>query len=333
MKFPFRIVLALLLSSLPLTSLLAGDNTLESAYTLFTANKMAAAKQQVDAVLKKQPNNPAARFLKGRILGKQGKIKQAISVYKQLSKDHPGLPEPYNNLAAIYASQGEYHQARDALLSAINTHPSYAAAYENLGNIYSKMAIIAYNRALELDKQQKPVKLQLANIDRLVTVSGGPTTKSHAAVSTSNPAIAAATEKTTRKITRTPPKIEAKAEAETNAEHQEAQKIIETLYAWSQAWSSQKPVDYLTFYAPDFRIPGNMSRKAWERQRKQRVKKPRFIKITIESPEVLFIDNAHARLSFYQDYHSDKFRDKIRKTLLLQKINAQWRIIEEIVGG
>lgn len=329
MKSPFHIVLTLLLSFLPLASLQANDNTtLTSAYTLFNSNNMAAAAQQVEAILKKQPDDPAARFLKGRILGKQGKIDQAISIYQQLSKDYPGLPEPYNNLAALYAAQGDYHKARDALLNAINTHPSYAAAYENLGNIYSKMAIIAYNRALELDKQQKPVKLQLAYIDRLVTVPGRPVIENNPDISAPAPAIPAPpAEKTVHKVSRPAPV------AEPSSEHREAQKIIETLYAWSQAWSSQKPGDYLAFYAPDFRIPGNMSRKDWEQQRKQRVKNPRFIKIVIESPEVLFLDSTHARLSFYQDYHSDKFRDKIRKTLLLQKINTQWRIIEEIVGS
>lgn len=326
MNLPFRIILTLLLSSLPLTSLQA-DNTLESAYTLFASNKIAEAEQRVEVFLKQQPGNPAARFLKGRILGKQGKVKQAIAIYQQLSSEHPELPEPYNNLAALYASQGNYQKARDALLSAINTHPSYAAAYENLGNIYSKMAIIAYNRALEFDKPQKPVKLQLTYIDRLQINPRRPNAEKQIAVSTPKTAVAATTKKTTGKVARTPPIAEA------NTEHLEAQKIIETLYAWSQAWSSQVPGDYLTFYAPGFRIPANMSRKAWERQRKQRLTKPRFIKITIESPEVLFLDNTHARLSFYQDYHSDKFRDKIRKTLLLKKINAQWRIIEENVGS
>ncbi len=329
MKFPSRFILTILLTLLPLGGLQADDDTLASAYTLFNSNKMAEAKQQVDAILEKQPGNPAVRFLQGRILGKQGKTKRAISVYRQLSRDHPGLPEPYNNLAAIYAAQGEYHEARDALLSAINTHPSYAAAYENLGNIYSKMAIIAYNRALELDKKQKPVKLQLAYIDRLVTIPGQPPATTLTRAPTAKTVAVPVAKKTARKITRSP----SPPAVEPGNEHQEAQKIIETLYAWSQAWSSQKPVDYLTFYAPDFRIPGNMSRKTWERLRKQRVKKPRFIKITIESPEVLFLDSNHARLSFYQDYHSDKFRDKIRKTLLLQKINTQWRIIEEIVGS
>ena len=32
--------------------------------------------------------------------------------------DYPQLPEPYNNLAVIYAQQGDYEKARDALQAA-----------------------------------------------------------------------------------------------------------------------------------------------------------------------------------------------------------------------
>jgi len=47
----------------------------------------------------------------------------------------PELPEPYNNLAVLYAARGDHDGARDALLRAISTHPSYATAHENLGDI------------------------------------------------------------------------------------------------------------------------------------------------------------------------------------------------------
>src|SRR2546425_9737176 len=73
------------------------------------------------------------------------------SIFTKLTQDYPELPEPYNNLAVIYASQGQYEKARAALEQSIRTHPSYATAYENLGDVYAKLASQAYDKALQLD--------------------------------------------------------------------------------------------------------------------------------------------------------------------------------------
>ena len=64
-----------------------------------------------------------ARFLKGLIFADQGNAKDAIDMFLQLTEDYPDLPEPYNNLAVIYASQGQYDKARGALEQSIRTHP------------------------------------------------------------------------------------------------------------------------------------------------------------------------------------------------------------------
>jgi tetratricopeptide (TPR) repeat protein len=64
------------------------------------------------------------------ILTEQGNSKEAIEIFTKLTQDYPELPEPYNNLAVIYASQGQYDKARAALEQSIRTHPSYATAYE-----------------------------------------------------------------------------------------------------------------------------------------------------------------------------------------------------------
>ncbi|PJC02445.1 MAG: DUF4440 domain-containing protein, partial [Gallionellales bacterium CG_4_9_14_0_8_um_filter_59_50] len=77
------------------------------------------------------------------------------------------LPEPYNNLAVLYAGQGQYEKAKVALEMAIRTHPSYATAHENLGDIYAKMASQAYDRALQLDKSNADTRTKLALIQDL----------------------------------------------------------------------------------------------------------------------------------------------------------------------
>jgi tetratricopeptide (TPR) repeat protein len=91
------------------------------------------------------------RFLKGVIQTQAGSTAEAIATFQALTQDYPELPEPYNNLAALYASQNELDKARTALEMAVRMNPSYAIAHENLGDIYARMATQSYGRALQLE--------------------------------------------------------------------------------------------------------------------------------------------------------------------------------------
>ncbi len=114
--------------------------------------------------------NVTFRFLKGLILTRLNELDQARDLFVELTQQHPDLPEPYNNLAVIYASQGEFEKARESLLQAISTHPSYATAHENMGDIYAKMASKAYNQALELDSDNTSAKAKLSLVNDLFFV-------------------------------------------------------------------------------------------------------------------------------------------------------------------
>jgi Flp pilus assembly protein TadD len=94
----------------------------------------------------------------------QGRSEAAISVFRALSEDFPELPEPYNNLAVIYAQKGDLNAARIALETAIRTAPDWAVARENLGDVYVRLATAEYDRAAKLDRDNKsaPAKLLLA---------------------------------------------------------------------------------------------------------------------------------------------------------------------------
>src|SRR6266550_3308925 len=95
------------------------------------------------------------------------RVPEAIQVFTGLTEDFPELPEPYNNLAVLYASQGNYDKAKSALELAIHTHPSYATAHENLGDIYAQLASRAYDRALQLDKGNTSAQVKLALVKEL----------------------------------------------------------------------------------------------------------------------------------------------------------------------
>ncbi len=159
-----KISLGTALCALLSFSLAAGADDIQDANKLFKQGQNAQALEKVNAVLATKPKDAQARFLKGLIVNEQGDTEGAIKIFSALTDDYPELPEPYNNLAVLYASQGQYEKAKVALELAIRTHPSYATAHENLGDIYAKMASQAYDRALQLDKSNTTTQTKLALI-------------------------------------------------------------------------------------------------------------------------------------------------------------------------
>jgi tetratricopeptide (TPR) repeat protein len=91
------------------------------------------------------------RFLKGLIEQDSGKPQDAIATYNLLIQDYPELPEPYNNVAVLYAAQGQYDRARQSLEMAIRTNSQYAIAHENLGDVYARLAHQAYQQSQRLE--------------------------------------------------------------------------------------------------------------------------------------------------------------------------------------
>jgi tetratricopeptide (TPR) repeat protein len=139
---------------------------------LVRSGKLAEALTKADQHLTTKPRDPQMRFLKGVIQTESGKPNDAISTFLRLTEDYPELPEPYNNLAVLYASQNQYDKARAALEMAIRTNPSYAVAYENLGDVYAKLASQAYSKALQLDSKNTGVQPKLGLIRNLFSSPG-----------------------------------------------------------------------------------------------------------------------------------------------------------------
>src|SRR5688572_612119 len=137
------------------------DETQDAA-KLLKAGQHKEALERVNKALAAKPRDAQARFLKGVILTEQGNTREAIDIFTRLTQDYPELPEPYNNLAVIYAGQGQYERARVTLEQSIRTHPSYATAYENLGDVYAKLASQAYDKALQLDKSNTGAQNKLS---------------------------------------------------------------------------------------------------------------------------------------------------------------------------
>lgn len=117
---------------------------------LVQGGKGAEALKRIDAVLSRQPADVQMRFMKGVMLS-ETRPAEAIAIFTRLTQDYPKLPEPYNNLAVLYAAAGQYDKAKVALDKAIRTNPSYATAFENLGDVHARLASQAYDKALQID--------------------------------------------------------------------------------------------------------------------------------------------------------------------------------------
>ena len=144
---------------------------LAEAARLIHDGQYAPALTKIDGVLATDAKNPQARFLKGVLQADQNETDAAVATFQQLTEDYPELPEPYNNLAVIWAQQGDYDKARRALEVALLTRPDYAIAHENLGDIYARLASVEYDRAIALDKINKSAQTKLTLVRELFAVA------------------------------------------------------------------------------------------------------------------------------------------------------------------
>ena len=133
---------------------------LEEVKKLIAAGRSKQALAFADDQLVKNPRNAQMRFVRGVILSDMNDNDAARAAFQQLTEDFPELPEPYNNLAVLYAAAGELDKARAALELALLARPDYATAHENMGDVYLQMASDAYQRASTLQPGNRAVSQQ-----------------------------------------------------------------------------------------------------------------------------------------------------------------------------
>ena len=316
---------------------------------LLKAGKAAEALTKADQRLSATPRDPQLRFLKGVAQADSGKPADAVATFTKLTEDYPELPEPYNNLAVLYANQNQLDKARTALEMAIRTNPSYATAHENLGDIYAKLASQAYNKALQLDAANATsVKPKLALIRELFSADIAKGAKPAAAapapavVATQRPAPApapAAAPAPTPAPAATaaaPAATPAPAPAAPDAAKQEAAKdakeVTAAVQAWAAAWAAKDMKAYLAAYGKDFDPPGRMTRAAWEKERESRIVGKSKITVQVSDLNVS-VNGNKATARFRQAYSADSLNVSSRKTLDLVESNGRWLIVREATGG
>lgn len=326
---------------------------------LMKQGQLSQALEKTEQLIAAKPRDAQGRFLKGLILTESGRQQDAIAIFTRMTEDFPELPEPYNNLAVLYAQQKQYDKARTALEMAIRTHPSYAIAHENLGDVYAKLASQAYDKALQLDSSNKSTQSKLSMIKDLITTSTKPGTKpatptesaapaptkvaaAEPAKAAPAPAAPAATKPAEKPIEKPAepvadakkaepkPSPEAKVEKAAVPSGVEAD-ITKALQSWASAWSNKDVKAYLNHYASDFQTPGGMPRKAWESERAQRIDKPGKIQVSVDNFKIS-VAGDKATVKFRQHYTSATLKTSAAKTIVLVKSGSRWLIQQERVG-
>jgi tetratricopeptide (TPR) repeat protein len=317
---------------------------------LVRAGQLTEAMAKADQYLASKPRDPQMRFIKGVIQSESGKMNEAIATFSKLTEDFPELPEPYNNLAVLYAAQGQFDKARSVLEMAIRTHPSYATAHENLGDVYAKLASQAYSKALQLDAGNAAVSPKLSLIRSLFSqepkkdraapatpvAEAKPSTRP-AAVPTATPgpaaapAVAAAPAAASAAVE---PRAPAPAKPTAKSPDQLDQEVSAAVQAWAKAWSDKDMNGYLGAYAGSFTPPSGQTRSAWEADRKARILPRSRISVVVSDLNVsIHSDGQRASVRFRQAYNSDNISVNSRKTLDMVKVGNRWQILRESTGS
>lgn len=309
----------------------ADESALRKPRELAAAGRHAQALEELNAVLARQPESVEAVLLKGVLLAESGRRKEAEQVFQDLARRFPQHPEPLNNLAVLYAQSGDYERSVEVLKQALHTHSSYATAYDNLTKVYGRLAGRAYDRALGQESTAPaggPSLELLSEVDASRLASGRAAATPVARLESESPATPVPEPATPSAARVTPPSAPV-VPAEPIAEF-DAAGVVDMVRAWARAWSEQRADDYLAFYSEDFRPDAGGTRAAWTVQRRQRVLRPRFIEVELESIGVRQIAERRAQARFVQSYRSDRFSDRVTKTLDLVWEAGGWKIQGEM---
>lgn len=330
-----------------------------------------AALAAADKALLKSSRDARLRLLRGNALAALGRQAEAIQVFSALTNDYPQLPEPYNNLAALYAQQGQLDRARTTLQMALQTNPAYATAHANLADVYAKLAAQAYEKALQRDvveqkqsgvSRPKPAAIsqtKLALVQDLLSRGNTPTlstppasavastakpqpTQAPLVVASNKPLPAPPSSLPASKPAPTPqakpaevrkPAAPAAAKPPEPAKNDKAEQEA-AVQKSVLAWADAWSDKRVSAYLASYARdfkPAGQSRSSWEAQRRERISAAKKISVKLDKLRIK-LDGERATVRFIQRYRSDRLETSTGKTLILERNGSRWLIQEERVG-
>ena len=250
---------------------------------------------------RRRPNDADDLMLAAVRLIELGSSREATLRLEKLVLSHPYWLEPWLELAGLYSMEGRYDEAATALESALQADPSSRRAFE------SRLAVY---RRLDAEGASGETSQGASRGRRSVPMEPANSTPSMMQASL-DPADAMLTPM-----------------AETVSTE-----LVKNVAAWAIAWSDQRAEDYLDFYSSRFTPEGGVGLETWKNQRRERVRRPSSVSVTVSFVTPKIVESGQAEVYFVQTYRSDSYHDIVRKTLVLAEENGQWKILEERVEG
>ena len=297
MKFLFRIIVLLLL--LNTQSSISKEINFDNIKSMVSSSPSRAL-VEIDLLLESDSNSHNLLFLRAVTLTKLEQTDLAIKTYISLIEKFPKLPEPYNNLAVLYAEQNKLLEAKQILEKALKTNNSYSIAHINLGDVYTRMASDAYRKAFELD--ESPVannKLQLIN----ELFSYSPNMQRNDLVDTAS-------------------------KSEIKSKEQKLADLALFVERWKTSWEDKDLETYFSSYSKYFKVKGDINYKDWKRTRTEKIINKKEINIQLTKIKYKFKEGLWF-INMSQAYNSGNYSDKENKTLVIINESGDYKIIEE----
>ncbi|MDH3255256.1 MAG: hypothetical protein OEM62_09720, partial [Acidobacteriota bacterium] len=99
--------------------------------------------------------------------------------------------------------------------------------------------------------------------------------------------------------------------------------------AWATAWADQHVEAYLDSYSRSFIPPDGMTRADWEAQRRTRILRPDWIRLSLGPITSTVLEGGTIHADFDQTYATPTYSDEVRKNLVLTREDGGWKIAEE----
>lgn len=140
----------------------------ELADKLIARKNFDLAQTVIEEGLKQNPLSVQLRFQRCVLFERMGQKEKARELLEDFITRYPEIPEPYNNLAAIYSSIGNLDRAEELLKKCLALRPNFALAHANLGNLYLARAKNAFTTSLQLAPQNGVVRKKIQELDKLL---------------------------------------------------------------------------------------------------------------------------------------------------------------------
>jgi tetratricopeptide (TPR) repeat protein len=328
-----------------------GAGSVQKIEKLLQEGRLDDAEKELQLAKSADNSNPRLKFLQCVVLAQQAATKKAMACFQQWNREHPEVPEAYNNIGVLYAGMGMQVEARKWFESGLKQQQAYFSLYQNLLNLQSEMTRHAYASALQLDMSKTTAQAKLGLLGRITSVPDQVLSVVSApamdkpVLSAANPSSALNTPGPVVSALPGPkPALAAPKSAPASPEPGQAldpaavlaqqSRIREAVLAWSAAWAQKDFETYIKAYAPGFSPGGQMSLAAWEEQRRLRILSKKQIQIELGQMKIQMAGvNSKAMVTFVQKYESGAVVTVSRKTLEMVEEKGTWLISREFVSG